>query len=204
MREISEAARQSGKLEAIREAAIRVFDAKGYHDATVSEIAAEANVGKGTVYFYYASKEDVLLAILEYHFDQMISLIERIEHLDVDPAIAAQMVLRDIIRRLEEDPDLFKIMEQQPLLYHERVKERFEASFGQMVTRTETLLRKGIDAGILRPFDTRVAASVLLNIAASFPLYLSLHNDRPQDGLLDHLSEELGDLVWAALRNRND
>jgi len=201
MREISEAARQSGKLEAIREAAIHVFAAKGYHDATISEIAAEANVGKGTVYFYYASKEDILLAILEYHFDRMITLIEQIEHFDVEPAEATRMVIRDIVRRLEEDPDLFKIMEQQPLLYHERVKERFEASFRQMVKRTERLLRAGIDAGVLRCFDTRVAASVLLNIAASFPLYLSLHDDRPQEGLLDRLADELGDLIWAALRH---
>jgi len=40
MRELSEAARQTGKLEVIRQAAIRVFAAKWYHDATVSEIAA--------------------------------------------------------------------------------------------------------------------------------------------------------------------
>ncbi len=200
MREISEAARQSGKLEAIRKAAIRVFAVKGYHEATVSEIAAEADVGKGTVYFYYASKEDILLAILEYHFDQMIGLIEQIEELDVDPALATRMIVRDTIRRLEADPDLFKIMQQQPLLYHERVKERFEVLFEQMVERIERVLRAGIDAGVLRSFDPRVAASVLLNIAASVPLYLSLYKDRPQERLLDHLADELGDLVWAALR----
>ena len=67
------------KREAIRDAAVKVFAAKGYHTATVSEVAEVANVGKGTVYFYYASKEDLLLEILVYHFDQMMSVIEQIE-----------------------------------------------------------------------------------------------------------------------------
>jgi len=199
--ELSEAALNSGKIEAIRRAATHVFATKGYHTATVSEIAKEAGVGKGTVYFYFASKEDVLLAILEHHFDQMVTLLERIEHLDTDPAEAARLVLRDIVRRLKEDPELFKIMEQQPLLYHERVKERFEESFRIMVDRTARLLQSGIDAGVLRSFDPQIAASVLLNTAASFPLYLSMHQDKPQDEVLDHLADEVGDLIWAALRN---
>jgi len=201
MREISEAARKTGKLEAIREAAVRVFARKGYHSATVSEIATEAGVGKGTVYFYFASKEDLLLAILECHFDQMITALERIEAMAVDPEEATRLVLRDIVRRLEEDPNLFRIMEQQPLLYHERVKERFEESFSLMVERTARLLQSGIDAGILRPLDTRLAASVLLNTAAAFPLYLSLYQAGEREGQLDHLAEELSNLVWSAIRN---
>jgi len=198
---ISEEALKSGKLEAIRQAATHVFATKGYHDATVSEIARVANVGKGTVYFYYPSKEDILLAILEFHFEKMMSLIENIEQLDAGPAEAIRIVLGDAMRRLEEDPDLFRIMEQQPLLYHERVKERFEESFSLMVERTARLLQSGIDAGILRPLDTRLAASVLLNTAAAFPLYLSLYQAGEREGQLDHLAEELSNLVWSAIRN---
>jgi len=133
----------------------------------------------------------------------MIAAIEQIEHLDVAPDEATRIVLRDMVGRLKDDPDLFRIMEQQPLLYHERVKERFEALFRQMVDRTAQLLQAGIDAGVLRQFDTRLAASVLLNAAASFPLYLSLQDARPEEGLLDHLADELSDLIWAALRRPN-
>jgi len=197
---LSKAARESGKLEAIRRAAIHVFASKGYHAATVSEIATQAAVGKGTVYFYFASKEDILLAILEYHFDQLLSVLESLEGPAADPASIAQSVLEELVGRLKEDPELFKIMEQQPLLYHERVRERFQELFNAMVDRTATLLREGIDGGVLRPFDPQVVASVLLNMAASFPLYLNVRSDRPRDEMLDHLAEEIGDLIWAALR----
>jgi len=197
---LSKAARESGKLETIRRAAIHVFASKGYHAATVSEVAAEAGVGKGTVYFYFASKEDILLAILEYHFDQLLAVLETMEGPGADPASLARGVLQELVGRLKQDPELFKIMEQQPLLYHERVRERFQELFQAMVERTASLLREGIDTGVLRTFDPEVVASVLLNMAASFPLYLNLRSDRPRDEMLDHLAEEIGNLIWAALR----
>ena len=188
------------KREAIRDAAVKVFAAKGYHTATVSEVAEVANVGKGTVYFYYASKEDLLLEILVYHFDQMMSVIERIEQVELAPEQAVQVVIADSIRRLKENPDLFKIMEQQPLLYHDRVKERFEILFGQMVDRTAGLLAAGMAQGFIRSCDTRAVASVLLSTAISFPLYLTLYPDKDKDETLDHLGQELATLLWASLR----
>lgn len=188
------------KREAIRDAAVKVFAAKGYHTATVSEVAEVANVGKGTVYFYYASKEDLLMEILVFHFDQMMSLIEHIEQIELGPEEAVRVVIMDSIRRLKENPDLFKIMEQQPLLYHERVKERFETLFGQMIDRTAALLTAGVKQGFLRSCDTRAVASVLLSTAISFPLYLSLYPEKDKDETLEHLGQELAMLLWAALR----
>jgi AcrR family transcriptional regulator len=49
----------------ILEAAIRVFDARGFRGATIRDIATEAGVADGTVYNVFANKEALLLAILE-------------------------------------------------------------------------------------------------------------------------------------------
>jgi AcrR family transcriptional regulator len=49
----------------ILDAAIRVFDAKGFRGATIRDIATEAGVSDGTVYNVFANKEALLLAILE-------------------------------------------------------------------------------------------------------------------------------------------
>jgi AcrR family transcriptional regulator len=49
----------------VLDAAIRVFDARGFRGATIREIAAEAGVSDGTIYNIFESKEDLLLAILE-------------------------------------------------------------------------------------------------------------------------------------------
>jgi TetR/AcrR family transcriptional regulator len=50
---------------AIIEAAAEVFAQKGYEKATVDEIAAGANIAKGTVFYNFKSKEDIFFAIIE-------------------------------------------------------------------------------------------------------------------------------------------
>src|SRR5216684_4782120 len=48
----------------ILNAAITVFSEKGFHRATIKEIARVAGIADGTIYTYFASKTDVLLGIL--------------------------------------------------------------------------------------------------------------------------------------------
>src|ERR1041385_34796 len=45
-------------------AARTVFSRKGFHDATIDDIAYEAGVAKGTVYLYFKSKQDIYLEAL--------------------------------------------------------------------------------------------------------------------------------------------
>jgi TetR/AcrR family fatty acid metabolism transcriptional regulator len=48
----------------ILDAATKVFAEKGFHRATIKDIAHTAGIADGTIYTYFASKTDVLLAIL--------------------------------------------------------------------------------------------------------------------------------------------
>jgi len=57
--------RHARRREEILAAAARVFAAKGYRDATIAEIAAALDIADGTLYNYFASKRDLLLAILD-------------------------------------------------------------------------------------------------------------------------------------------
>jgi AcrR family transcriptional regulator len=58
-----EEASEQRRLEILR-AARKVFARKGYADTVVDDIAAEAGIGKGTLYLYFPSKEQVYLAAL--------------------------------------------------------------------------------------------------------------------------------------------
>jgi TetR/AcrR family transcriptional regulator, cholesterol catabolism regulator len=53
-----------GRL-AITEAAIKLFDARGYHGSSVSDIAEAAGMTVGGLYKYIGSKEDILLLLSE-------------------------------------------------------------------------------------------------------------------------------------------
>ena len=50
--------------ERIIEAGIRIFTARSIEAATVDEIAAAADVGKGTIYNYFETKEDIVVAFM--------------------------------------------------------------------------------------------------------------------------------------------
>jgi len=54
----------SARREQILDAATTVFAEKGFHRATIKDIARQAGIADGTIYTYFASKTEVLLGIL--------------------------------------------------------------------------------------------------------------------------------------------
>lgn len=55
----------AARRKQILDAATQVFAEKGFHRATVKEIARVAGIADGTIYTYFASKDEVLLAVLD-------------------------------------------------------------------------------------------------------------------------------------------
>ncbi len=49
----------------ILEAAVKVFATKGYHDTKVDDIVSESKTSKGSFYFYFPSKQDIFLALVD-------------------------------------------------------------------------------------------------------------------------------------------
>ncbi len=64
------------RTEAILDAAFRVFSMRGYHNATVDDIAQEAGVSKGTCYQYFSGKEEIFMACLERTLETLLAEAE--------------------------------------------------------------------------------------------------------------------------------
>jgi AcrR family transcriptional regulator len=64
--------RQQQTRQRVLDAAVEVFSRRGYHAATVDEIAEAAGFSKGAVYSNFASKEELFLALLDQHFEREI------------------------------------------------------------------------------------------------------------------------------------
>lgn len=67
--------RAAGKRERILRAAVDVFARNGFFGARVSDVAREAGVADGTIYLYFANKEDLLVTIfrekVHQHLDEL-------------------------------------------------------------------------------------------------------------------------------------
>src|SRR5215475_13303577 len=61
---VSEQERVDRRRAQILAAASRVFARQGFHRTTVREVAREAGIADGTIYLYFASKQELLLALL--------------------------------------------------------------------------------------------------------------------------------------------
>lgn len=65
------------KEKLILEAAYRIFSQKGFYNTKVEEIAEAAGVGKGTVYEYFSSKEEIFEKVLQFQVNEFIHRIKK-------------------------------------------------------------------------------------------------------------------------------
>lgn len=70
---------------AIIEAAIKLFAQKGFSSTSIQEIAISSGISKGAFYLHFKSKEALLLAILNYYFEQLKDEILNYEDDDTEP-----------------------------------------------------------------------------------------------------------------------
>jgi AcrR family transcriptional regulator len=98
-------ARGGAARDELLAAALRVFARRGYRQAGVDEIAAEAGYSKGALYWHFASKEELLRALLEERIDapmrEMVALLESASP-DRDMSVEAS---REFARQLRGQRD---------------------------------------------------------------------------------------------------
>src|SRR5436305_13405969 len=85
-------------LEDIVSAAAKVFRTKGYHAATVRDIADEVGILKGSLYHHCSSKEELLYLVVKEPIAQMYREISAIARADLG---AAEKLRRAIAAHLE-------------------------------------------------------------------------------------------------------
>jgi AcrR family transcriptional regulator len=64
MPKISEAKRESRRQQ-ILDAALRCFSRDGFHNTTTADIVRESGVSQGTLYLYFKTKDDIIIALAD-------------------------------------------------------------------------------------------------------------------------------------------
>jgi TetR/AcrR family fatty acid metabolism transcriptional regulator len=91
-------------------AAIKVFAERGFHNATVAEIARAAGVADGTIYLYFKGKDDLLLRLFD---EKMTELLEEARKaLDAEKTAPAKLrrFIQLHLALVERNPDLASVL----------------------------------------------------------------------------------------------
>ena len=93
------------KRRQIIEGAITVFKKKGYHKATVQEIAREAQIGLGSIYDYVNSKDDILYLFFENYVTTFFEKVRSRASLIDDPFLRLEVTFRAFVEAAMELED---------------------------------------------------------------------------------------------------
>jgi TetR/AcrR family transcriptional regulator, cholesterol catabolism regulator len=137
-------------LDEIVAAAAKVFRTKGYHAATVRDIAEEVGILKGSLYHHFESKEALLYLVVKEPIAQMYRTMGEIAAAD---GTSTEKLRRAILAHLaafdRHYPHLFVYLRER-----EAVKRRFREMIGFSPKDYERLwqqiLREGVESGEFR------------------------------------------------------
>jgi AcrR family transcriptional regulator len=148
-------AEDPGKRQAILDEAIRTFAEVGFRRADVQVIANRAAVGKGTVYRYFRSKEDLFWAttldVLERLDQRVFAAMEGVE------GACAKLRAAAIAHAnfFETNPQYLNLIIQERAEFCGSIPETHRLHHERMLQRMGVILAQGIQTGELRPLDTR-------------------------------------------------
>jgi len=183
----------------ILDAAAQVFRQKGFHGASMSAIAEAVNLQKASLYHHVASKQEILLALLDR------ALIMLTEHIAViaGQEIPADRKLRQMIKAylqmLAENGDLTAVL----LFEHRSLDKKTHTRHVPQRDKFEGLWRdvliEGARAGIFACPDTGLVVRALMGIMNWTLTWYSPEGPRP----IEKIADQYADLLFNGLLNES-
>ena len=162
------------KRDEILHAAVAEFAHRDFHEVLMDDVAARAGVGKGTLYRYFPTKEELFVsAVLRELSESHADLSAFAEDAPLE-TVLEQTVAR-MIGYFHGKEELLTLLQR----HEHRLPESEAATMRQR--RTEVLdaiaaaLGRGVRAGRLRRVDTRLAAEILFGMVRTAVLYRRDH-----------------------------
>jgi len=156
------------KEAAILEAASRVFATRPFHEVLIEDIASDARIGKGTIYRYFQTKDDLYFATSLYALDHLAAALEKARAPEESATLRLERVAREILSFFWDKRHLLTM-----LTRHEGTDR--EAAILKRRESIVKLIQEAILAGIerreFRGIDARLGAELFLGMTRSANLF---------------------------------
>jgi AcrR family transcriptional regulator len=148
----------------ILEASAKIIRQKGYHAASMQDIADAVNLQKASLYHHFSSKQEILLALLDQALDMLIEQVSAVLAQDIPSDEKLCRAMRVYLGSLDEHAALTSVLllEHRSLdpEYHERHiprRDRFERLW-------RDLIKEGVESGVFHDTNPAMTARALLGV----------------------------------------
>jgi AcrR family transcriptional regulator len=144
----------------ILNAAEDVFTQKGFEEARMDDIAGETGLSKGTLYLYFKSKDDLIIAILDRMFQREFRQLENVDQ-DAETATEAIWKITDLLTK-----EILGLLRLVPIVYqflalafrNKYVQKALKKYINRYLDILVPIIQRGIDSGEFRQVDAREVA----------------------------------------------
>jgi len=170
---------KKAKRKQIIEAALTVFTKQGIHDFRMIEIAEAANVGKGTLYEYFPSKDDLIVGCFSLFMSRFNDHVTTQLSDVTDPVEKIKKLISASFEFCLTDRAMFDTIFD---FYAAGIPRRDGKSllteltpmYTEMIEWVSVVIDDGVSQGLFRPTDSKVAASSVLALLDGLFFQLAL------------------------------
>jgi TetR/AcrR family transcriptional regulator len=161
-----------GKRVDILKTAAAAFRKRGYHGASVDEIASALAMTKGNLYYYFKNKEDILYACHDYSLNLILGVMDEIrgEEIPADEKLRKLIVafVHLIIDELHSTALTLDLQALSPSLLRKIIarRDRFDRGL-------RAIIQEGIDEGLFGPADTKLVAFAIMGAVNWIPKWFN-------------------------------
>jgi AcrR family transcriptional regulator len=150
------------QAEKILKVAARLFASHRFHEARMEDIAAAAEVGKGTLYRYFKDKEELYLALLARGAEGMLERLHDGLALATTPRDRLVAVVEAYIEYFDEHPHLFDLIQHAEVMHKSQTEFPWQRTRAENIRLVKDILVEGEKAGAFHLVDVDLAVLLLL------------------------------------------
>jgi TetR/AcrR family transcriptional regulator, cholesterol catabolism regulator len=152
------------RFQSIIDTSASVFAQQGYHATGIMELCAANDLGKGALYHYIGSKEELLAAIHDRVMDEVMLGADRVAAAGGSPSEQLAMLGQELLDVIHRYPDhVWVFLHEFPALTGERAAH-FRDRRHTYERRVEAVLQAGVETNEFRPLDPRLTAMAWLGM----------------------------------------
>jgi AcrR family transcriptional regulator len=160
----SKAELENERRTQILDAAEKVFAEQGFSQARMDDIVAESGLSKGALYWYYKSKDAIIMALMDRVFISEMKAAEALIGLDSPVEERIRTYMRAAVRDIRHFEHFMNLGYEFVALATRRsdVREKIKGYYATYTDILTEIIQEGIDRGELRAVDpVQVAISII-------------------------------------------